>query len=190
MADSYTSTIDFRSSDPSVNPYWDSTWDSSSNGKYITEGSTLDHWPYTTLDNDPFDYAHNITTSLVPAGATITSAELTLTFWDDERDTGSGGRTEEVRLRFGDDGSWHNLNNGNDVDDGNQGPFNVLADLNGRTLDVRVDLCGDQWYYEDIYLTSSTLTGNFTPAAVPIPAAFLIGLLGLGTAGLKLRRFA
>jgi hypothetical protein len=186
MADPYSQTIDFTSSS---NPYWNGTWDSPAHGKYITEGSWLTHHPYSYLDNDPFNYTHDVTSLLAP-GDTITSANLTLDFYDDDSDSGRHAKTEYVRLSF-DGVTWNNLG---ETDTGTAGPFSVLACLTDRILNVSVNLYGSQDYSEDIYLKSSTLSGDFTPyqepPRVPVPAAVVIGMLGLGTAGIRLRRFA
>ncbi len=151
-----------------ADPY-SQTMDFGSPGQFISNGS--------------YSYDHNIS-SLVGASDTINTATLTLRFRDDEQNDGA----EDVTVRFdGNAGSWVL---GDVVDYGNwqvgqsYGPHTInVGWLNDRILNVNVAVDGD------VYLVSSVLSGTFTPAAVPVPAAFVIGLLGLGTAGLKLRRF-
>ena len=192
QADLYEQTIDFRTT---TTGYWDATWDSSTSGKYITEHASQwvgDHWwnmHEITLDNDPFDYQHNIA-GVLGAGDTLNGATVSLYFIDDEGDSGNSNKKEEVRLRF-DNGSWVNLD---EVDSGSEGPYNVLTSLADGILNVRVDLCGSG-DKEDIFLKMSTLCLDYTPyvppvTPTPVPAAFLLVALGLGTAGIKLRRFA
>ncbi len=186
QADLYTQTIDFTSS---TNSNWNATWDSSTDGKYIAEDAWKITWSgWQHLDNDPFDYQHNVV-GVLGASDTLNGATVSLYFVDDEGDSGSSNRKEDVRLAF-DNGSWTNLN---EVDSGSQGPYNVLANLADGLLNVRIELVGSG-DAEDIFLKTSTLSLDYTPyqepTPVPVPAAFLIGMLGLGTAGVKLRRFA
>jgi hypothetical protein len=141
------------------------------------------------ISNSSYSYTHDIS-SLVGLSDTIDSATLTLTFGDDEQNDGA----EDVTVYFnGNEGSWYL---GDVVDYGNwqvgqsYGPQTInVGWLSNRTLGVNISVSGD------VYLRSSTLAGEYTPyedpgPVVPVPAAFVIGLLGLGTAGLKLRRFA
>jgi len=54
---------------------------------------------------------------------------------------------------------------------------------------VQIDNYEDSGWWTttgDICLTTSVLTGEFTP--VPVPGAVLLGILGLGAASRKLRR--
>jgi hypothetical protein len=113
-----------------------------------------------------------------------------LHFVDDDPATLFGREltTEEARLRF-DNGNWIGLG---EVDTGSKGPYNVLSALDDGILNVRVQLHGVA-AFEDIHLKTSTLSLDYTPGSEPVPppvpAAVLIGVIGLGTAGLKLRRF-
>jgi hypothetical protein len=167
----YTQTIDFTSSS---NPYWSGYWDSHTYGKYIYQKSGTD-----------FQYQHDLS-SILAASDTINTASLSLYFVDDEGDS-SSSRREDLSISL-DSGAWQSLG---EVDTGTKS-FDVLALVADRVLTVALNFTTSS---QDIYLTTSTLSGTYTPyedpgPVVPVPAAFVIGLLGLGTAGLKLRRFA
>jgi hypothetical protein len=176
MANPYSQTIDFTSSNSTVNPYWSSSnGDSHTNGKYIEERNGTD-----------FSFTHDLT-SLIGASDTITSANLALYFVDTENDSSVvWWKNEDLNINF-DNTSWQSLG---EVDTGTKS-FDVLARVADRVLSVALNFTSD---YQDIYLKTSTLSGAYTPyqdpPVTPVPAAFLIGVLGLGTAGLKLRRFA
>jgi hypothetical protein len=189
-ANLYTQTIDFTSA---TNQYWNSTWDSSVDGKFIAEDASKkigSHHYY--LSNNPFDYTHNIS-GVLGAGDTLNGATVSLSFVDNDTGTDRWGNektTEEVKLRF-DNGSWKSLS---EVDTETKGSYDVLANLADGILNIRVELCGSS-NKEDIFLKMSTLCLDYTPyvppvTPTPVPAAFLLGALGLGTAGIKLRRFA
>jgi hypothetical protein len=156
-----------------------------------------------------FGYQHDITDDVdFGAGDDVIAAKLTLQFSDVELvgewewvkkwvSTSWGGYwqygwewqetwqeegspSEEVRVAF-DGQSWIVLG---DVD---TGTYDLVVDLallndNGK-LDVTVDVYNRKG---DVYLTSSVLTG--TAQVVPVPGAVLLGVLGLGAAGMKLRR--
>jgi hypothetical protein len=189
QADLYTQTIDFRTT---TTGYWNGMWDSATYGKYIAEDARKRvSGVWYNLDNDPFDYQHNIA-GVLGAGDTLNGATVSLYFIDDETDSGNANSNskETVRLTF----EAGNVVSLGETDSGSQGPYNVLASLTDRILNVSVELVGGS-DEEDIFLKMSTLCLDYTPyvppvTPTPVPAAFLLGALGLGTAGIKLRRFA
>jgi len=152
-------------------------------------------------------YFHNINPYVdFAAGDEVVEAELTLVFndvererywsngwkyrWVEEGDDTYGGwygwgaydNEEWVALQF-DGGAWNYLG---EVDTGTETLEVAMALLNtdgilNVTVAVYNDLCT-----ADIYLQSSTLSG--TAQVVPVPGAVLLGVLGLGAAGMKLRR--
>jgi hypothetical protein len=147
----------------------------------------------------PFAYEHNILYATPPvhvlAGDRVANAELTLSFGDD--DPGdlvekliSNGLTildETESVLYGFDGwGWRHLAQGQEIDTGS---FSLLVNASllndDGILGVRIKVYNSNGT-GDVYLTSSTLTGEF----VPVPAAVVLGMLGLGVAGLRLRRFA
>ena len=174
----FTDTIDFTSQDLQVNPYW-STGDSPGNGKMILEGQD-------------FSYEHNINDLVdFAAGDLVTDADLTLDFHDDDPadqiklKKGIIVDNEEEWVRVGFDGSsWVDI--AGEVD---TGLYSLVVDIgwlnDGGVLGVTVGVWNNPLRTGDVYLRSSTLSGT---AVVPIPAAVLLGILGLGAAGWKLRK--
>jgi hypothetical protein len=130
------------------------------------------------------------------AGERVVEAFLTLTF-QDEPDEGDKPlqighqKNEVVTVRVATDGAFGTwLAQGlGEVDDGAYpgpdlaGYLSWLNDDGKLGVEVRLDYAG-----QDIYLRSSTLSGTAQTALMPVPAGVLLGLLGLCTAGLKLRR--
>ncbi len=171
----FNSSIDFTS--PS-NPYWN-PGDDQGRGKHIKEG------PGSSSKDDPFNYAHNIN-PLVPLGDLVIDAMLTLEFVDDDPDKNG---SEYVQLAF-EGGSGIPIG---EVDTGvYDPPFIVNVNwLDDRILNVRVEVTNEN-DRGDVYLKSSTLSGNAEVASpvVPSPASVLLGFLGLTAAGLKLRKLA
>lgn len=82
---------------------------------------------------------------------------------------------------------------------GNDAPSGTVFNLTGPVLDEMLDGTLDIWmdigsvnqnyvHLYAAYLNSSTLTVNYEP--VPVPAAFILGSIGLSLAGWRLRRYA
>ncbi len=156
-----------------------------------------------TPNNTPFGYQHDINDDVdFAAGDEVISATLKLTFKDNDNDnhgtywvqTGlywwqgyyqQYDNREYVRLAF--DGSgWVELAGGAEID---TAVYSMVVDVgflndNGK-LDVQVDVW-NALGTGDVYLKKSELCG--TAQVVPVPGAVLLGVLGLGAAGMKLRR--
>ena len=118
----------------------------------------------------------------------VTSATLTLVLRDDEGCGLSGSDHPEYARVSLDNQSWIDLG---EVSTGDYNLTVPVAYLNDDgLLDVKIDVYDNEFGYPtgDIYFDLSTLSGEFT--VVPVPAAVLLGLLGLGAAGIKLRRHA
>lgn len=70
-------------------------------------------------------------------------------------------------------------------------PHDVLGELLDGTVDISIDIDSLNPGLQQIWsanVVSSTLTVNYEP--VPVPAAFILGSIGLGLAGWRLRRHA
>ncbi len=131
----------------------------------------------------------------------------TFTFHDSGTDTvtgfisGSWVRANDGTAKFTGSLSKVYYNNGE-----NQNPFDgwlvtgvpPVANPSFVSMDFEAD---QPWYGGQTQITASgvwfgsaweqpSLGGSIDAVVTPVPAALLIGLLGLGTAGLKLRRFA
>jgi len=154
-----------------------------------------------TEKGGPFTYQHDLllaTPSVdIPGGDVVTEADLTLTFKDDYGIFGGGegdehgwfiifyDNREYVKVAF-DGGSWVDI-----TDEVDTGSYPLAVDIDWLNDDGLLDVTVAVWNplgTADVYLKSSTLGGEFTP--IPVPGAILLGILGLGAAGLKLRRFA
>ena len=147
----------------------------------------------------PFSYEHNVLYATppleVPRVYEVLEAELALSFLDDDPadiiETLATGKiiTDQTEsIRYGLDASgWAKIDAGQDVD---TALYTVVVDarfLNDNgILGVKIGVYNGNGT-GDVYLTSSTLSGI---ATTPVPAAVLLGMLGLGVAGLKLRRYA
>ncbi len=176
---SFTDTINFTLD---ANPYWNGSTDSSDYGKLLRQGTGS-----SPNVNNPFDYAHKIGSVVnLGAGDLVTDAELTVTFWDDESDSGTSANREVVRVGIWNGAAW-TWNQLGDIGTGSySGPQINVGWLNDDgILDVRLEVTNNGG---DIWLTSSTLTG-YAVAAVPLPASILLGVFAVGLASRKLRKF-
>lgn len=186
-ANMFTQTISFNNLS---NPYW-AVGDSSTDGKLILQAA-------------PFSYVHDILYAVppvdVPGGDVVTSATLSLVFFDEDKQdrvhmqgNQNSWKDEEEYVKLAFDGNvWVNLG---EVDSGSYNPqdYGLIVDLgwlnDDGVMHVTVNVWNNNLANGNIYLTSSTLTGDFTVAPVPVPGAILLGMLGLGYAGRRLRRF-
>lgn len=163
-------------------------------------GGILDATPIT--ENNPLIYTHTITEFDIPDDYLVTGAWLSLDFTNPDgllneekldfrggdgfKLTGWGEYDHREFVRFAYDGSgWVELGE----DDGGQYNYDLYLDLDvlndDGTLTVTVGV-RNELGTGDVWLDHSVLYGNV--ARVPVPGAALLGVLGLGAAGLKLRR--
>lgn len=131
-----------------------------------------------------FVYEHDINYLVdISAGHFVTDATLTVTFTDDETDGGTANN-EITKIGVWDGGDWDWSNVGN-VETGDYiGPDIDVSWLNDNGwLRVSIEIVNNKG---DVWLNQSVLSGV---AAVPVPAGLVLGVLGFGVAGLKLRKF-
>jgi len=156
----------------------------------------IDTWGFRGRDvvsiaqNRPVSYEHDITGYDVPDHFWVTEAWLGLEFTNDGGD-GHGSfwvfewdRREFVSVGY-QDGTWTEIG---EVDNGQ---YDLLVDIDWLNddgiLDVTLNV-SNPLGTAAAELDRSVLYGNLV-GHTPAPAAVLLGLLGLGTAGLKLRRW-
>ncbi|MDI9433028.1 MAG: PEP-CTERM sorting domain-containing protein [Planctomycetota bacterium] len=157
--------------------YW--TWDGEPGGNFDTVLIT---------ENNPLEYQHDITGYGVPGEWLVTEAWLELDFTNDFSDSYWYGvivkwdHREYVEMVF--DGSeWHDIG---EVDDAYYEVVVGIEWLNDDgILDVVVTV-SNPLGTASASLDHSALYGNLE--VVPVPGAVLLGVLGLGAAGMKLRR--
>ena len=140
----------------------------------------------------PFTYQHDLLNAEPPVDVDVyevLEANLKLQFSDTDSDQGYWvwwwwyvpGEEEVVKVTF--DGSeWQNIG---DVDTEWTDSIAVNVDLLNYDglLSVKVEVTNSGG---DVCLLASELSG--TAQVVPVPGAVLLGVLGLGAAGMKLRR--
>jgi hypothetical protein len=139
---------------------------------------------------NPLEYTHDLTQEVdFGAGHQILTAALELDFTNDLTDSTESkwgiiwwDHREFVRVAY--DGAG--FTEIGEVDDGQH---DLVLDINWLTdgqLDVRVEVHNyGVLGWADAWLDHSRVYGT---AVVPVPGAVLLGVLGLGAAGLKLRK--
>jgi hypothetical protein len=141
-------------------------------------------------DNNPHSltYTYDITDNGFPhAGETVVSGSLDVWLRDDGDN--SGYNHEEIARVTYDGTSWTAFD-GEMPDSSTKYSVtaidtSLLSD--GKLIVVVEATEGDFWFEKGLLTVNTRIDG--TPV-VPVPAAVLLGLLGMGAAGLKLRRFA
>jgi len=140
--------------------------------------------------NDPLSYEHDITAYDVPANFWVTEAWLSLEFTDDWLDNHGSFLMLEWDFREyvsvgHEDGTWTEIG---EVDNGQ---YDVVVDVDwlndDGVLDVTLNVTNPAGN-ATASLDTSALYGNLESHA-PIPAAAVLGMLGLVTAGLTLRKY-
>ena len=145
--------------------------------------------------DNPLSYEHDITGYDVPAHFWVTEAWLNLDFTNDLSDSAgsvsipclgiiSWDLREFTRVGYKED-SWM------EVGEVDNGQYDLVVDIDWLNddgiLDVTLNV-SNPLGTATAWLDHSALYGNLV-GHTPAPAAVLLGLLGLGTAGLKLRRW-
>ncbi|HPC96633.1 MAG TPA: hypothetical protein PLU87_16935 [Sedimentisphaerales bacterium] len=167
-------------------------------------GGYIETADYITIGNHAnIEYTHDLNAGPhgldIPNTHRVTDAALSLTFGDDEGDShgwffGYYDYREFVKLAY-DGVTWFDItdvSNGQDVDSGTYSTVLAIDWLTDGKLNVQLDIWNPLGN-ADLRLYSSTLSGHFedVPADAPhapVPGAALLGMLGLGVAGTKLRR--
>ncbi|MDI6447856.1 hypothetical protein [Anaerobaca lacustris] len=133
-----------------------------------------------------FYYTHAITGPYTPIPDAYTvdpdSVKLEITYYD------GGGRESIWQYAYG-EGEWHFLGSTGSMSGYEDFEFQIDADwLNSSGGSLTVALRANSAYGSDsgTYLKRSVLSGDVS--VVPVPGAVLLGVLGLGAAGMKLRR--
>ncbi len=135
------------------------------------------------------DFAMTMTISNVTANSADGSG--TFTYVDKDGDTVAGnvaGMWDRDLHRF--DGSLSNVAYtpvvNNTFDGTTSGSVSMIFDAATPWYGALIELTSNVWFDQSF----RTQGGSIDATVTPVPAALLIGLLGLGTAGLKLRKFA
>jgi hypothetical protein len=112
----------------------------------------------------------------------VTSATLTVWLYDDYYDPSypTSALYEYATVIY--DGTEWNLGEVGNDDYGHSITASLLSD---GLLNITVKSTGGDFYFDQ-----SKLCVNTCYSAVPVPGAFLLGMLGLGAAGIKLRKYA
>ena len=182
----------------------------------IEFSTELEDWrgnPYTVdyaliVEGTTFEYSHDLNAGVdgldIPTSNNITGAYLQLDFKDVdlfgyEYDDWFIGANLEENVRLGlDNGAFVEIG---EMDD-SYGTVIEIASLNdnGRLdVDIQVYNDPDAWNAGDLMLVSSELSGTYEGVIenipdpienIPVPGAFLLGMLGLSAAGIKLRKHA
>ncbi|MBP7051964.1 MAG: hypothetical protein KBE65_13200 [Phycisphaerae bacterium] len=138
----------------------------------------------------PLAYRHDLTVYGVPDERRVAEAWLELSFVNDLSDYYSMGRIKLLDLRefttlVFDGSAWKGLD---EVDNGAyELAMNVDWLNDNGVLDVKISV-SNPLGQATAWLDHSVLYGNFVH--MPVPAAVLLGAVGLGYAGMKLRRYA
>lgn len=102
---------------------------------------------------------------------------------------------------FGTNASHPDLYNNNDLDDGGTYAFEYDGFTDGFTaqalgltagthhIKLGIADCGDYILDSGVFIQAGTFSDEPTPI-IPVPGAVLLGMLGLGAAGIRLRKFA
>lgn len=155
----------------------------------INNGSARYYW-----DPVNYDYSHNLTSAILDASG---YEDVTLAF-DLFLDNHSRGRWEQLSVKVYDGTAWQQVANYT-----NQGRYGGdipwthvsldVSDYVSDALQLQFTAYGqNSWYINDWRIDNILLSGTLAEVIpdvhAPAPGAAVLGLLGLGAAGNKLRR--
>lgn len=172
-----------------IYPFSD-TIDFSADGSATFDGTTHDYTAVDCPDDTPFSYTHNLVGLDPPAEAFL---DATLYVTHAKNLAGSNSYelwfiADSASQKIGDLSKSQNPNKW--VND--QFDVTNLITGSGANWSLQIMVDEEQWNPTispnglTMFLAESTVAGNY----VPVPAAVVLGILGLGVAGWKLRKFA
>lgn len=157
----------------------------------------IDTWPVwgdatPIVEGCPLDYTHDLTDDVdFDAGHKVTEAWLELDFTNDWIDGYYTKEFAKVAAWNPDTSTWDTFWDVGEVDNDQYSlvlETDLITDINtDRVLGVQISITNKKAGPGTAWLDHSRLYGT---AVVPVPGAVLLGVLGLGAAGLRLRKRA